>query len=137
MNVHNFLTDPKRSYWFENILVKDPAMAYTYLKTSFIFDLVMFIGSMIGMFAIWVTKPESILYYIFVCTLFVYYLLNVFSVRTYISLFVSMFLFKFKLLDFYQQGSTEDREVIDRLIDTLPEEINVLYKESFAKLLKE
>ena len=128
MNVHKFLNDHNNSNWIADLIVEDPSLASSYLETSFIFDLVVFIGSIIGIFVISILKPESILYYIFVCTLFVYYLNNVFSIRTYISLFVENFLFKIKLLQFYQQGSEEERQVIERLINTLPKDINDIYR---------
>lgn len=137
MNVHKFLTDHTNTNWIADLIVEDPTSASSYLKTSFIFDLVMFIGSIIGIYAISILKPESILYYIFVCTLFVYYLNNLFSIRTYISLFVENFFFKIKLLQFYQQGSEEERQVIERLINTLPKDLNDIYRVMIDELSKD
>lgn len=135
MNVRKFLTNPKRSFWFETTLIQDPGIAYQYLRVSFLFDVFMFMCSIAGILAIFITKTDFIPYYVVACAAFVYYLTNMLSITYYIGLFIENYHFKYKLLSIYRDDESR-RETIDSIVNELPEEYKGLYKEQFKNLLK-
>lgn len=128
MNTSKFLQDPSRSLVFEKLIIQDPEAAYVYLRTSFFFDVFMLLASIAGAIAIYVTKTDFILYYILVSFCFVYYIRNVLSVSNYIKLFVTTFVFKVQLIDFYIKASEEEQIIIDNFINTLSEPYREIYK---------
>lgn len=134
MNAQKFLTNPNRTYYFETLLMTDPNAAYTYLLAHFFFDLLFFIGSIAYIACLFIFKPESIIHYIVSSFLFIYYLRNIFSLKIYISLFVTTFLIKAKIFDFYNKGTEEDREAIVRMINAFPEQEKKIYLDAIEKL---
>lgn len=135
MNVKDFLSDTNRNPWFEKALIENPDLAFSYLRTQFIVDLILLISSMVGIFAILVYKPDSMIYYFLVCAIFVKYIINVFSITAYIAIFIHMCILKANMLLFYMNASEEEREIFDKFISTLPSNLRDLYRESFDNIV--
>lgn len=130
MNVKKYLTNPKRSYELENTIMTDPEVAYTFLNSVFLFDILMYTSSIIGTFVIWNYKPDFFLYYVGISTLIVYFLRNICSISMYIDLFIKSYIFQYKVMSFYVNASDEERIVLDKMSKSLPKE----YQDMFSKL---
>jgi hypothetical protein len=103
-----------------NLMVTDTPAFTRLLKGTFLFEIIFLILSCSSVSALFLFRPESIIWYILPTFLFVWSFVRVWSYNTYLTLFVTNFLMQYYVLLRYLEMSVEEREAVNDMFADVP-----------------
>jgi hypothetical protein len=120
MKLETIISETALGEELRNLMVTDTPAFTRLMKGIFLFEIIFLILSCASVSALFVFRPENIIWYIVPTFFFVWSFVRVWSYNTYLTLFVTNFLIQYHVLLRYLEASVEEREQVNNVFADVP-----------------